>query len=302
MQSTRPIRWLYGLGYLLFGILAFLFFVYMTFPFDTIQTRLVFAVEGATSCQIDVGHQSTRPPLKMTWQQIAVSCPSKKPFLIQSLEARIGLKPLLSHRGEIDFQIQMDENAGQITGTLLAQSTPNGIAFTVKEEGMGVSLSPVGLSGTLTMQGEGNWTGKDVFLGTGSFSFTLTDFKISPQGSPSFGQLAAVTTLAGVPDIAFSTLSGEIAWKEKTLLIKTFDAKGEIVEIAMQDGSLVLHDPISESIVSATLQVVPKGSLLQMIPFFLADYTGREPLIITLNGLLHDPQVLINGKTIPVPL
>jgi type II secretion system protein N len=303
MQSTRPIKWLLGFGYLLFGVAAFLVFLYMTFPFNLIQEKVIRIAEAESGCQITAGSQSTAPPLRMKWEQVLLLCPTGLPMMIASIETDIAILPLVLHRqGQVDVRVQMPEEGSQITGSITASTTPAGYAFLLKGEGTGLRLDPVGIPGSLDhIKGEATWIGENPLAGVGSLAVSLSDIHIDPVASPiPLGNLGMITTIAGVKDISISTLQGEVAWQSNTLSIKMFNAQGEIADIISDGGSFTLHEPVSESIVSMTLAIIPKGNLKQMVPLMISHYVDREPLTAVITGPLSAPDIVINGMKMPV--
>ncbi len=302
MQSTQPIKWLLGFGYLLFGVAAFLVFFYITFPFNLVQDKVIRVAEAESGCQITAGSQSTTPPLRMKWEQVLLLCPAGASMMIASIETDIAVLPLLLHRqGQVDVRILMPEEGSQVTGSITASTTPQGYAFSLKGEGTGIRLDPVGISGLLDyIRGEAVWTGENLLTGVGSLAIGLSDIHIDPTASPiPLGNLGMITTLAGVKDISISTLQGEVTWQSNTLSVKMFNAQGEVADLISDGGQFTLHEPVSESIVSMTLAIIPKGNLRQMVPLMISNYVDREPLTAVINGPLRAPDIVINGMKMP---
>lgn len=305
MQITRSKKWIAGVGYLSFGIVTFLFFFYITFPFRLIQEGVIRTFEAETGCQTEVEDQTKAFALALRWKNMQVICPIGQPFMIEALHIDIALKPLLLHRvGEIAFRVRMAEKNGEILGTLMVHSTPQGFSFSLKEKGMALNLKAIGHAGILTMAGEGTWTGGNLFFGKGLFAFTLHGLRIDSQALSESNSgwmvaLASMAPLLGVTSLSFSSIQGEMAWQDKTITINKFQMDGEIADLISDRGALILNKPIAESIVSAHLQISPKGNLKQMLPLLVPNYSDKKPLMLAITGRLISPQMIMNGMPLP---
>jgi len=282
-------KWFLRLGYLLFGSMVFLVLLYMTFPFNRVQEKLVWAFEKESGCQADPKDQSVMIPLRLRWHNVQVVCPNIAPVTLDSIEANVALLPiLLRQRGEIDFKIKIAEHGGDLFGTLVVDSTPEGIAFNIKKEGMGLHLNYRGLSGILDMKGVGHWVGQDVLLGAGGLSFSLKDAHVKNQALP-----------WPINDMFFTAMTGKVSWENGVFLVGDFSAEGETATLTSQRGSLILHEPFLESFVSMTLKVLPKGQLKQVATLMVPGYKEKGPILLGITGALNAPKVSINGSKIP---
>ncbi len=288
-ETTKSRKWLLALGYLVFGSIAFIGFFYVTFPFKMIQQKMVQAFETRSDCQVDVGSRSVAIPLHFKWKQVFVACPVGLPFKIESIEAKIALLPLLlEQKGDITFRIRMGENNGEIVGHLMADATPDGVVFSLKEEGVGLNLGKMGLSGTLNMKGEGRWIKSDVLHGTGLLKLTVDGVNIQSE-----------EWMAPLDRISFSVIRGEMAWQNGRVSISELSAEGEHVDFASSRGDLLLTEPVSGSLISIVFKITPKGDFKRMATLLIPGYSGKEPLTLDIQGAIDEPIVLINGKRMP---
>jgi len=293
-----------GLVYLCFGIVAFLLFFYITFPFHLIQEKVIQTFEAGTNCQTDVGVQKKKFPLSLIWEDIRVVCPVGTPFMVASLQTDIALKPLLFHQtGEIPFRVRLAEKNGEISGTLRVHSTPQGLSFSLKEKGSGLNLAAIGYAGIISMDGEGTWIGNHPFFGKGSLTFALNGLRIDPQGhgnqSGWVATLAGMAPLMGVTSLSFPSIQGELVWQDKVITVNKFQAESELADLISNNGSLIFNEPISESFIATDLQIFPKGNLKQMLPLIVPHYSDKGPLTLAITGTLTAPRVIMNGMQLP---
>ncbi|MBI3358348.1 MAG: type II secretion system protein GspN [Nitrospirae bacterium] len=287
--NTTQNKWLLRLGYLFFGAIAFLIFFYATFPFYLAQKKMVLAFETETGCQVDPKDQTVLIPLRLRWHNVKVLCPSVALVTLESINADLALLPILLKRtGEIDFKIKIAEQGGEISGTIIIDPTPAGIAFSIKKQGIGVHFNHRGFSGILDIKGGGSWVGYDPSQGAGGFDFNLKEAHIKNQAMP-----------WPMNDIFFANIHGKVAYENGVLLMGDFSADGENATLTTNSGSLILHEPFSESFVSITLKVSPKGQLKQVAALLIPGYSAVEPLTLAITGALTSPKVLLNGRRLP---
>ncbi len=281
-------KWFLRFATLVFGVTLFLIFFYLTFPFDLMQKKIVLAFEKETGCKTASKEQAVHALLRLHWRDVRVVCPNIAPVALDLVEAKIALLPaLLRQRGDVDFKIKIANKGGELSGTLIADPTPQGIAFSLKKEGVGVGVhvNYRGFSGILDTRGFGNWIGQDIVLGKGVFNFNLKDVHFKTQTLPL--------------DIRFRTVTGKLSWETGAFSIGHVSAEGDIASLTSHGGSLILHEPFSESFISMTLNVLPKGQLKQVAELMISGYKASEPLKIEVTGPLTKPKVLLNGRLLP---
>jgi type II secretion system protein N len=286
----RQNKWLLRLGYIFLGLSLFLIFFYATFPFHLAQKKIAREFEIASGCQTEVKDATVLFPLRLQWHKLRVLCPHSAEVVLDSMEASIAVLPLLKQRGEIDFKIKIADGGGDITGTLIADRTPEGIALAIKKggAGVGVHINYRGFSGILDARGDGRWIGQDVVMGNGVFNFNVKDahFKNQAMSWP-------------MSDISFGTMTGKVSWKTGVISIGHFSAEGETALLMSRGGSLILHEPFSESFLSININVSPKGQLAQVAELMISGYKAREPLQLDITGPLTAPKILLNGRRLP---
>jgi len=284
-------KWLLKMMYFLLGLGFFLIFFYVHFPFDIVQKKMVRAFEIESSCRLEAQGQKVLFPLRFRWHNIRVLCPNSAQVLFDSIEANVAILPiLLKQTGEIGFKIKIADQGGDIVGTLMVDPTPEGIAFSIKEAGVGagVHIDYRGFSGILDTNGVGNWIGQDVLLGNGVFNFHVKDAHFRNQALP-----------WPISDISFAKMTGRISWETGVVSVGDFSAEGETAHLTSRGGSLVLHEPFSESFISLAVNVSPRGQLKQVAELMIAGYSAKKPLTLNITGPLTAPKILLNGRRLP---
>ncbi|HEY5599348.1 MAG TPA: type II secretion system protein GspN [Candidatus Manganitrophaceae bacterium] len=287
-MKTRKKRGGLFLGYTLFAFLMFLLFLYWTFPFDLLQSKLILSLEEATGCQMEVGEKKIRFPLRLAWGNVRGRCPQgpMAQWEIESIDAHLSLLPLLwSRRGEIDFQVRLA--GGMIAGRLAAVRKGGRFFLSIKEEGKRLDLARLGpgMSGLLHLEGDGNWIDRDFLKGEGALSFTFEEVRAKEIGKWPIP----------IGEIAFSNIRGKVRWRNGMVTIEQFAAQGPEADLDHDGGNLLIRVPLEVSLLSLNLKVTPKGNLKQLAPVFVQNYSDREPLKVGVNGPLNQLKFLVNG-------
>ncbi|MCG3113093.1 MAG: type II secretion system protein GspN [Candidatus Manganitrophus sp. SB1] len=280
-------KWAVGLGYAFFGLLMLLFFLYLTFPFGLLESRLIAAIESESGCTMAVGKRGIFFPLRLSWREIQVDCQAGPvpQWKIQSLDAAVAPLPLLfNRRGEIDYRVGIAE--GEIIGHATAVQTREGLSLSFKSEGQKLNLSRLGLSGLLDLQGEGSGVGPDLLKAKGSLTFTINSVQLKQVGQ----------WMVPIGEVSFSSIRGKINLRNGMLVVERFAAQGNEVDLTSDGGNLILREPLEGSLLSLSLKATPKGSLQQMASLFIQGYSGREPLSLGLKGSIGQPQISVNGR------
>lgn len=287
--NSQKKKWAILLGYIFFGLAMFFVFFYLTFPFHLLELKLISALEAESRCKIVVDQTGFYFPAKLSWKGIHGTCP--QPALAQwkvdLLVADLAPLPLLfSRRGEVDYQLRLD--GGEVAGHVTAVEKNGVPSFTVDARGKGVDLAQFGLSGLLSLEGEGSWTGREVFKGKGGVTFTLEAARFKEIGG----------WIVPIGEVSFSNVRGKLFWRNGTVGVERFSAEGAEVDLNSEGGNLILREPLAGSLITLTLRAMPKGSLQQVATVFVQGYSGREPLTLGLKGPLGQPQISLNGRPV----
>jgi type II secretion system protein N len=284
------------LGYVFFGLLMFLVFLYLSFPFHLLTSKLILALEKESGCEISVEESRFYFPSRVLWSGIRSQCANAS-FLpgdvrdldvqVTSIDARVLLFPLLmDRRAEIDFGIVFGE--GVLSGHLKVGRKDSQFSYSLIVEGAKVDLVPFGASGHLDLEGNGDWMDQDLFNGKGVLSLVLKEGQ--------FKKIGAWAVPVGA--LSFSDIHGKISWGKGRVSVDQFSARGNEVDLEGESGNIILRKPFDGSLVTLTLKTMPKGDLKRMATLFIRGYTGREPLILGIRGPLRRPQISLNGRPI----
>ncbi len=275
------------LSYLLFGLLSFIAFLYVTFPFSRLESALIDRIKDESGCEIDIRKKGILFPLKLAWENIQILCPGQKAWNVASLYAEVLPLPLIwGGEGRIHFRGRLAE--GETEGTLTVTHASNQWAFSLKNQGRQITLPDIG--GRLGWEGDAHWSHSEPYKGTGTVAFTLEGARIKEVGE----------WRSPIGALSFSMVTGQVHWQGGALSMEQFSADGNEMDLAGESGHLLLRQPWKRSILSLTLKVTPKGQLKPLAQMVVSGYTGEGALTLAVAGSLARPGLALNGKTIPL--
>lgn len=287
------------INYALFGFAMFLFFFFLTFPFDLLEKKLLVLLEEESGCVVTINESEYAVPLpSITWHGIQGHCP-KNIFLkggtgqiaFKVRQVMLDLSPLpllMDQRAEIDFKTMLGN--GVLEGHLSGSQGEKGFSYSLDFEGRDLNSLTLGTKSRLAVKGNGEWTGRDMVQGKGVLSFTL--------GDAQFKEIGSWTSPVG--EIPFSKISGDFHWGNQQVVVDQLSANGKIVDVQSGSGTLRLRQPFERSLLSLNLKATPKGALTSMTALLVPGYAGRKPLTIRINGPWQLPQVSVEGKRVPL--
>jgi len=297
-MKNRKERLLLGGGYALFALLSFLVSLYLTFPFELLGEKAIRLIEAKGPCRISVDQSGFALPARLSFQGFRATCPKRLFFKGKSGElqlkldsADIALSPLpflLNRRGEVDVGARLF--GGRLSGHLSVEEGAAGErSYTFRAEGAALQLAAMdpGLSGRLGLKGEGAWNDKNPLAASGQLAFSLDGGTFKAIGG------WAIPTGA----LAFSSLEGRLSMRGGRVMLESFSARGESLDLPSGSGSLLLRSPVENSILSLSARALPKAGLQKLISMVvLPGYKGRELLKVQVSGPLRAPGFSLNGK------
>ncbi|MFQ5580287.1 MAG: type II secretion system protein GspN [Nitrospiria bacterium] len=284
------------LGYVFFGLIMFFLFLYLTFPFHLLTSKLVLALEEKSGCEISVNESRLHFPARVVWMGVRTRCVNRSFFPgderdldlnMPTIEVHVAPFPvLMGRRGKIDFRIELGD--GVLSGNLTVNQRGEQISYTLSLEGEKIDLASFGESGHLDLEGNGDWIDQDFFNGKGVVSLALKEGRITKIGSWTIP----------IGTLSFSDIRGKMSWGKGRVIVDRFSARGSEVDIQAESGNLILRKPLDGSLVTLTLKAMPKGDLKRTATLFIRGYTGRKPMILGVRGPLRRPQISMNGRPI----
>lgn len=286
--SRRHIFSLMGYGLYVIGLLVF--FLYLTFPYQKLQDRLIAFLEQASSCQIRVNESRWLFPVGLFWKGVHFSLQEgfTEELVVDQARAKVYLLPLLRRSVQTDFS--MEVGGGKVRGSFSIEKRDGKLHYYFQESAQDVDLQrlsldiPVKLEGHLRLDLEAAWQDQALIRGSGSGTVELLNVKTS-AGSVNGWQ---------IPDLAFGRIALKLGLKDGMLALDEFDAQGPHVE-ATGNGTMLLRNRWSEGLLNVNAKAYFKEDLRQKFPVLAMLGNGRDPVEVAVKGNLGHPLVSING-------
>ena len=117
--TKEPLAWIAG------GVASLLFFFILTFPFGTLQARVLSELIRATGWDIRATDWSPGLPLAVEWRDLTVTKPGGFSIPVQLMRLNVGVLGLVMGQQSLDALLQFPgggQSAGRATGTVHAAS------------------------------------------------------------------------------------------------------------------------------------------------------------------------------------
>jgi len=247
----EPLIWITG------GLVVFALCLWLTFPYEALQSRVIGELHRATGIEVHATQWSVRFPLALEWRQMTVSKPDWYPIQLGALRAQVGLLPALAGSVALDLTAQIDAQSatqGTVTSTVTASSW---------------SLAgPLTITGNIKQVDLSKLVGQYVSRGTltGEFTHRLEDLHATfptSFGEGTWKMEAKDLTLEQIPigngrtfSLAVNTLSVGLSCREQTCTVTEF--KDDKIDGSLSgEGTIALQLPVQQSQLTLSLTVIP---------------------------------------------
>jgi type II secretion system protein N len=261
------------LAWIAAGLCIFVLCLLATFPYDTLQTRLVSELNRATGIDVRIADWSVDWPLGVEWRQVTLSKPDWAPIQLAVLQADLGLLKALRGGLGLDVVIQLDEaspTTGLAKATLAASSFSLGEPVSVTGRLQQIDLSRVlhryvthgVLNGNFSHRIDSGRSAAGVIKGEGTWKADATDLTIDqiPLGN---GRTVS---------LAFTKLSAGLTCRDTVCDVT--ELKGDGIDGSFTgEGTITLQQPILNSQLALTMTIVPGAGLASK-----ANTLGLPPL------------------------
>ncbi len=278
------------LGYSLYALALLVFFLYMTFPYQKLEARLIAMLEQALDCQIRVDQSQPFFPIGLNWKQIHLhpQMGFKGDVMVEQARARIYLLPLLQRRIETDFLIEA--LGGKIRGSFSVQRRDGKMHYYFQESAQDLELQALGLDIPFKMEGrlrldlEATWQDQDLLRGNGSGDLELLGVKT----------VGVFVNGMQLPDLSFSRAAAKLGLKNNVMTVENFSVQGPHIEATGQ-GTVLLRNRWSDGLLNLTSKADVKEDLRQKFPVLAMVGNGRDSVEVMIKGTLGRPTISING-------
>jgi len=246
------------------GILCFVGFLFLTFPFQALQARILAEITRATGWDIRAADWSVELPLGVAWRDVTASKSATASFPIESMSMAAAFwgQPT-GHRtldALVHFSGSAQPGAARIMSTVTASSWsfqgPTAVKAHLQQIDLSLFLKPFVTKGLLRGDVDQAWSGNPdgtvAFKGDGTWRVEVADLTLEqiPAGTSRF------------PSLAFNRVMLTLLCRNDHCEVKEFNGEGPDGSISGQ-GRFRLTQPIQQTELELTLTVQPGAGWAQ---------------------------------------
>ena len=287
--KKEPLAWAVG------ALASLLFFLFLTFPFGTLQARVLSEFIRATGWDIRAAEWSPGLPLAVEWRDLTWTKPGGASIPVQVMRLNVGIFGLLMGHQAVDAVVQFpgggQPGTGRATGTVNASSWsfvgPLSLKAHAHQVDLGTIIKPYVTRGLLQADVTQRWEnrGKDgvAFKGDGSWKAEIKDLALEriPLGP------------AAIPPLNFSRVTAALTCHDSVCDITDFKGDGPDGTITAQ-GRLLLRQPVHATLLEVTVTVLAGAGWAQKagnLP--IPPLPPGTPLTVKLGGPVANPKLTL---------
>ncbi|HEU4685093.1 MAG TPA: type II secretion system protein GspN [Nitrospira sp.] len=287
--KKEPFLWLAA------GIATLLLFLFVTFPFGALQTRLLSEIGRASGWDVRAADWSVGLPLAVEWRDLVFAKAGAGTIPVESMRVGIGLLAHLAGRATIDASVRfpgsVPPGAARATASLTASSWslvgPAQLKARLQQLDLSQFVKPYVSKGLLQAEVVQAWVGNPgggiTFKGDGAWKAEIRDLVLEriPLGP------------AQIPSLVFTRVTLGLACHDASCDVTEFRGEGPDGTITGQ-GRLLLQQPIRDSMLELTLTVLPGSGWAQKsagLP--IPPLPPGTPMTFKVTGSVANPRVSV---------
>jgi type II secretion system protein N len=285
--KKEPLAWtLAGLG-------SLLLFLFLTFPFGTLQTRVLSELMRVTGWEIRAADWSPGIPIAVEWRDLTWTRPGAGSIPVQLMRLNVGVMGFLMGQKTVDALVQFPGGGqpAKAIGTVTASSWSFLGPVSLKAHAQHIDLSavikPYVTRGLLQADVIQRWEnrGKEgiAFKGNGSWKAEIKDLMLErlPVGT------------AAVPSLTFTRVTAALACHDAVCDVTDFKGDGPDGTITAQ-GRLLLRQPLQSSTLELTVTVLAGAGWAQKAGSLpIPPLPPGTPLTVKLAGSVANPKLTL---------
>lgn len=287
--KKEPLAWALG------GLVSFLLFLFLTFPFGPLQARILSELVRATGGDIRAAEWSPGIPIAVEWRDVTWTKPGSASIPIQLMRFKLGVLDLLMGQKAVDALVQFpgggQAGAGKATGTVSSASWsflgPVSFKGHVQQVDLTTVAKPFVIKGLLQADITQRWEnrGKEgvAFKGEGSWKAEIKELVVDriPIGPIS------------TPSLTFARVTATVACHDAACEIVDFKGDGPDGTVTAQ-GRLLLQQPVQSSNLDLTVTVLAGAGWAQKAGNLgIPPLAPGTPLTFKLAGPVANPKLTL---------
>jgi type II secretion system protein N len=297
-MMTRPFAWpetlkLKGpLAWGLASLACFVVFLFLTFPYGPLQSRLLTELNRASGWEVRAADWSVGFPVAIEWHDVVLAGPTIGAIPLEAVRTTVGVFQALLGRLVLDYAIQLpgvaQVGAGRATGSLTAASWsvegPVAVKGHLQQIDLAAVLKPYVSRGTIQGDFVHRWDSmQGAIKGEGTVKVEIKDLVVE--------RIAAGTS--SIPSLAVGHIQTALVCRDAACDLT--ELKGDGVEGSFTaQGRIMLRQPLPQSLLDLTVTVVPGAGFAQKaVSLSLPPFQPGIPLTFKLMGPIMNARVVL---------
>jgi type II secretion system protein N len=281
------------LGWGLASLACFIVFLFLTFPYGPLQSRLLTEVNRASGWEVRAADWSVGVPAAIEWRDLVLAGPTIGTIPIEAVRATVGVFQALLGRLVIDYTVQLpgvaQAGAGRATGTLNAASWSllGSVAVDghLQQMDLAAILKPYVSRGTVQGDFKHRWDSAQgaaaALKGEGTVKVEVKDLVIE----------RIATGDASIPSLSFDRIQAALSCHDGTCDVTELKGDGVDGSFTAQ-GRMTLQQPVQQSLLDLTVTVIPGAGFAQKAASLsLPPFQPGTPLTFKLVGPIMTARV-----------
>jgi type II secretion system protein N len=281
------------LGWGLASLACFIVFLFLTFPYGPLQSRLLTEVNRASGWEVRAADWSVGVPAAIEWRDLVLAGPTIGTIPVEAVRATVGVFQALLGRLVIDYTVQLpgvaQAGAGRATGTLNAASWSllGSVAVDghLQQMDLAAILKPYVSRGTVQGDFKHRWDSAQgaaaALKGEGTVKVEVKDLVIE----------RIATGDASIPSLSFDRIQAALSCHDGTCDVTELKGDGVDGSFTAQ-GRMTLQQPVQQSLLDLTVTVIPGAGFAQKAASLsLPPFQPGTPLTFKLVGPIMTARV-----------
>ncbi len=300
-MMTWPIAWpvtlkLKGpLGWGIASLACFIVFLFLTFPYGPLQSRLLTGLNRASGWEVRAVDWSVGLPMTIEWRDVVIAGPTIGVIPVEAVRTTVEVFQALLGRLVLDYAVQLpgvaQAGAGRATGSLTAASWslrgPVVLKGHLQQMDLAAVLKPYVTRGTVQGDFMHRWDsaqGDNAALkGEGTVKVEIKDLVVE----------RIATGISTIPSLTFGHIQAALACRDAACDVTELKGDGADGSFTAQ-GRVTLRQPLQQSLLDLTVTMIPGAGFAQKAAgLSLPPFQPGTPLTFKLVGPIMTARVAL---------
>jgi type II secretion system protein N len=283
------------LGWGMASLACFIVFLFLTFPYGPLQSRLLTELNRASGLEVRAADWSVGLPAAIEWRDLVLAGPTIGAIPVKATRVTVGIFQALLGRLVIDYAVQLpgaaQAGAGRATGSLNAASWSllGSVAVDghLQQVDLATILKPYVSRGTVQGDFTHRWDSAQgasaALKGEGTVKVEVKNLVVEQ----------VVAGAASIPSLSFDRIQASLTCRDGACDVTELKGDGVDGSFTAQ-GRVTLQQPVQQSLLDLTVTVIPGAGFAQKAAgLSLPPFQPGTPLTFKLVGPIMTARVAL---------